>query len=67
MSGAGEPVKPAPEVELAEKIAALALSGSDVKARWRAGILGDHHLTEELERLELELTEVWREYLHALD
>jgi hypothetical protein len=62
-----EPVKPAPEVVLAGKIAALALSGSDVKARWRGGILGDHHLTEQLEQLELELTEAWREYLHSLD
>lgn len=62
-----EPVKPAPEVVLAEKVAALTLLAATTWREYKAGIIGVAEFNQQKRWTEADLTEAWREYVHSLD
>jgi hypothetical protein len=63
----GEPVKPAPEVELAEKVTDLTALAAKTSADYKAGIISHWAYIKQKEWAEADLTEAWREYVHAID
>jgi hypothetical protein len=61
-----EPVKQAPEVVLAEKIADLTALAATTEREYRAGIISQSEWSKRRQWTEADLTEVWREYVHSL-
>ena len=62
-----KPVKPAPEVVLAEKIAALTQVAATTWREYKAGIISVGEYNKQREWAEADLTEAWREYVHTLN
>lgn len=61
------PVKPDPGIVLAEKVAGLTGVAATTWREYKAGIIGVDEYNKRREWAEADLTEAWREYVHALD
>lgn len=61
------PVKPDPGIVLAEKVAGLTGVAATTWRDYKAGIIGVDEYNKQREWAEADLTEAWREYVHALD